>query len=404
MTEGIFIGWKKSPGETVARGDILAEVETDKANMELEAFADGTLLETYAKPGESITVGKVIGIIGNVGETPQKVISGSDLPSAVSQPETVAHSPYEPFVAETAVYGSLPANRQITAAAPAVRKRALEMGIDLGTIRGSGPGGRILLSDLDMTDHPLPPPMKMPGEKANIPEQQGDTPAIAPVGNFTPFSKMRSAIARIVELSWRTIPHVYLSIEADVTEAGEFSRELKDRGLIVTMNDLVLKAVTLALIKFPLLNSSFREGGVMIFPDINLGIAVSLDDGLLVPVLKGCNNLSLRDISVASHDLITRARSGDLSAADMTGGTFTVSNLGMYELSAFSAVILPPQAAILAVAAVRQKIVMKNGVVSPSRVVTLTLSVDHRILDGVYASRFLMELKRLLENPVNLIM
>lgn len=395
MTEGRLVSWKKSVGERVERGEIIAEVETDKATMELEAFASGILVEQRAKPGELVAVGTVIGVIGAAGEAhspaEEKPAPPPDTtwqpaaaePAPGDVPERVMELPEEKAVVAPAVERG-----EIEKASPAVRRMAREWGIDLHLVTGSGPEGRILQEDLERF---------AAQERKPAAAESGSA---APAGEAEPLSRMRSAIARVTTQSWHSIPHFYETIEIDMKEAGEIVRELKGGGSAVSYNDLVIKASAMALGKFPKLNASFVSDGVVVHRTVNIGIAVAVDDGLQVPVLKGCEGLALREIALQAPRLAERARSGKITQEEISGGTFSITNLGMYGIDDFAAVILPPQAAILAVGAVADRPAVRDGHLTVARTMRVTLSCDHRIVDGAYAAQFLGELRRILENPV----
>ena len=450
MTEGRLVSWKKQVGEMVRRGDVLAEVETDKANMELEAFTSGVLLEIRVPAGQPAQVGTVIAVIGSPeekgapaatgagAESKEEGPSGEQAPAAGESPaeteapvEAQAPTPAQaPAAAEQAPEESQapvpapaaptgpsgdetgaagPAGAAAAAhgerAAPVVRRRARELGIDLGQLKGSGPEGRILIQDLEgqqsqpaaapasaaATAPAAPAAPAAPGEKAPDAEEA------------VPLSRLRSAIARTVAESWRSIPHFSVSAEVVMDEAEEVRRQLKGAGLAVTLNDLIVKGVSLTLGQFPRLNASFAAEAITIHSQINIGVAVGVPDGVLVPVIPGCQLLSLQQIALAARGLVELARSGGLSEQQMSGGTFSVSNLGMYGVSQFSAIIYPSQAAVLAIGAVSDAVLARAGVPVCVRLMKLTLSADHRIVDGAYAAEFLAELKNTLENPVRLL-
>jgi pyruvate dehydrogenase E2 component (dihydrolipoyllysine-residue acetyltransferase) len=409
MTEGRLVSWKKSVGDRVERGEIIAEVETDKANMELEAFTSGVLLETKVKSGELVAVGTVIGVIGAAGES--AVAPPASTPSPVEP--TPAH--LSPSFRENISQAGLHPEHLSMApveehhegrAAPAVRRRAREMGVELGLVPGSGPDGRVLMEDVIRFSQITP---VSPGRSAGASTTTGteDSPPEAPSLSLSsgeqPLTRMRAAIARTVTESWRTVPHFYVTVDVIMDEALEVRRELKEGGMQVSLNDFIVKAAALALVKYPSANASFAGDRIATHGEINIGIAVSLPEGLLVPVLRGCTALSLREIASESRRLIDRARCGMLSETDLAGGTFTVSNLGMYGVTGFAAVILPPQAAILAAGAVLEVVVPRKGAPTVARIMKLTISADHRVLDGVSASGFLMCIKGLLESPVQLL-
>ncbi|ABB32970.1 catalytic domain of component of various dehydrogenase complexes [Geobacter metallireducens RCH3] len=413
MTEGRLVSWKKSVGERVERGEIIAEVETDKATMELEAFASGTLAEQRVKPGELVAVGTVIGVIGAGGEippvAPEKPTPSPEEPKP--SPEESKPSPQKaepqptPEATPAAPAGDVPervmelpeekasapappeAERgEGERAAPVVRRMARERGIDLSLVTGSGPEGRILQEDLEryLTEKPAPESAVATGEGA-----EGE-----------PLSRMRGAIARVTSQAWQTIPHFYETVEIAMEEGVEIVRELKGSGNEVTFNDLVVKAAAMALAKYPRLNASFAGDRIVTHCEVNIGIAVAVDDGLLVPVVKGCQGLALKEIALETVRLADRARSGRISQEEISGGTFSISNLGMFGIDEFAAVIFPPQAAILAVGNVADRPVVRDGRVVAAKTMRVTLSCDHRIVDGAYAARFLGEFRRIVEKPV----
>ncbi len=399
MEEGTLISWRKSVGEKVERGDIIAEVETDKANMELEAFVSGVLLETRFKAGDIVPVGTVIALVGEAGEKPPAKSSGEKekKAEAVEKPpveEEKVSAPEEKKPAEK-TEESIPAAAGEEKASPMVRRIAREEGIDLGQVKGTGPEGRVLREDLEKfleerEKTVKEAEVKPAGEKARKSSAEG---------KLEPLSRMRAAIARNVSLSWRTIPHFSVTVSVDMGESEALQRSSRDAGVPLSINDVIVKAVAMALQKFPRLNASFSDEGITLYPEINIGIAVSVEGGLLVPVVRGCEKLSLKEIAAASRDLIDRARQGKISEKEISGGTFAVSNLGMFGVEEFTAVIYPTQAAILAVAAIRDTAVMREGRPSAARMMRLTLSADHRVVDGADAARFLSELKIILENP-----
>jgi len=403
MTEGRLVSWKKGVGDTVARGEIIAEVETDKATMELEAFASGVLVEQRVKIGEMVAVGTVIGVIGAAGEaaatkeeTPPSAPEATWQPPA-PEPEAAAVGGGPERVMELPEAVEPPPlaaaeHPDDTRASPAVRRLAREKGIDLHRVQGSGPEGRILQEDLERFQTGTEVTEKLPAE--------GESAAGPAEGKTEPLSRMRSAIAKVTGEAWRTIPHFYETMEIDMKEAVEVIRELKGGGHAVTFNDLVIKGVAMALAAFPRLNASFAGDRIVLHDAINIGFAVAMDDGLQVPVVKECQRLSLKEIALQAMRLAERARSGAITQEEISGGTFSVSNLGMYGIEEFAAVILPPQAAILAVGAVADRPAVRDGHLVAAKTMRVTLSCDHRVVDGAYGARFLGELKRVVENPV----
>ncbi|HEY6009271.1 MAG TPA: dihydrolipoamide acetyltransferase family protein [Geobacteraceae bacterium] len=413
MTEGRLISWKKGVGEHVDRGEVIAEVETDKANMELEAFGSGTLVEIRVKAGETVSVGTVIAVIGAPDEA---VAVPSTAEAPIPPPAPAVTTTAQPEEPASLAAGDVPERimevpevepgRESVAvaagekASPVVRRLAREMGVDLNLVPGSGPGGRVLREDLEAF-------LAKQGTVAAEAEAKTATPG--PAGEFAemagePLSRMRRAIARTVTEAWHTIPHFSVTVAVQMGEAERVRQELKDAGTSVSINDLIIKAVALALEKYPKVNSSFAEDRIVSHADINIGVAVALDDGLLVPVIAGCQRLALKELAALSRSLSDRARSGKITEADISGGTFSISNLGMFGVEEFMAVIHPPQGAILAVGAILDQPVAREGQLEVARVMRLTLSADHRLVDGADAARFLAEVKRRLENPVTLLL
>jgi pyruvate dehydrogenase E2 component (dihydrolipoamide acetyltransferase) len=418
MTEGRLISWKKSVGEKVERGDIIAEVETDKANMELEAFTSGVLLETRVKPGEMAPVGTVIAIVGEAGESvqmPEKKGVPSPMETEKPQSEPVGDVRDKEALPEPEKTAVEPAGEQAAAekASPMVRRLARERGIDLKLVNGSGPDGRILREDIELflKEKQVKAEVQVEDEKQVKVQVKVEGKALGPEpsipvveGAALPLSRMRAAIARTVSRAWREIPHFTVTVAVDMGEAEEVRRELKVSGTPLSINDLIIKAAALALVKFPQVNNSFAGDRITVNSGINIGLAVSLEEGLVIPVIKGCEGLSLKKIAGRSRELVERAKNGKISEAEIGGGTFSISNLGMFGVEEFMAVIQPPQGAILAVGAVRDEAVVRNGLIAAARIMRVTLSADHRLIDGAYAARFLQELKRVLENPVTMLM
>jgi len=428
MEEGILISWKKSVGEKVARGDILAEVETDKATMELEAFASGVLLEARVKAGEVVPVGTVIGIIGTEAERPTSVDVSAQpgldekdekkekkppviVPEKAPSPEKTASDTGpvdkgtgEPTAQPLKVAASEKDGSGVEKASPMVRRMARDRGIELSQVSGTGPEGRVLKEDLELF-------LAQTEEKQPLGNIADSTMARRTAANqltsleggSEPLTRMRAAIARTVTESWRTIPHFTVTVDIDMGAAEALHKGFKEAGDSVSLNDFVIKSVAKALTAFPRLNASWAEDRIEIHPEINVGVAVTLPDGLLVPVLPNCGNLSLREVARLSHELIESARAGRLTPEKMTGGTFTVSNMGMLGVDGFTAIILPPQAGILAIGTVSDAAVVRHGHLAVARMMKAVLSADHRVVDGAYGAGFMKELKEILENPVRLL-
>ena len=409
MEEGKILKWLKKVGDRIEVGDIIAEVETDKADMEMEALDDGFLTEIRAQEGESAPVGGVIALLGEEAEVgvaptpPARTASSSaSTPPAGRRANAKASQPAAKKVRKIreAAPKKPPARKkdERILASPIVRKIAAERGIELAKVQGSGPGGRIIKQDLEGAEAiPVAAELKTPPASPPV--------ATTPTGRVEPFSRMRATIAKRMADSMREAPHFYITTEIDMSEAVRLRTSLKlsDRvSADVTYTHLLVKAVAVALGRHPRLNASFSGDGRELKDEINIGIAVALDDGLIVPVLHDCQALSLLDIAAQANALVERARTGKPTTQDLSGGTFTISNLGMYPVEHFTAVINPPQAAILATSAIKERPAVRDGQVVISRTMMVTLSCDHRVLDGATGAQFLQELKNLLENPVGL--
>jgi pyruvate dehydrogenase E2 component (dihydrolipoamide acetyltransferase) len=365
MEEGVVVKWCKAEGERVESGDVLAEIETDKAVMDLEAFASGTLRKILVPEGTTVPSGTLIGVIGEPDEDLREILEAAPAPAArASTPPP------------TAVPASAPSGES-GSASPRVRTLAREHGIDLQTIKGSGPGGRIVERDLD----PFLTKKDQPKVKEIL------------------LSQMRKAIVRMTTQSKAPVPHFYVTIEVDMAEGLRMVEESKKppASSPVSINHLIIAAAAQALKQHPGLNAAFAGEVIRVFSTIDIGIAVALEDGLIVPVLRDCGAKSLAQIVESERTLVTRARNRDLSPEEYTGATFLISNLGKFDVESFSAVILPPAAAVLAVGSVREVPVVKDGRVAVGQRLKLTLSCDHRVVDGAAAAQFLETFKRMLE-------
>jgi len=399
MTDGRFIGWRKSVGERVERGEVIAEVETDKAVMELEAFASGVLLKIMATGGETVPVGTVLGLIGEAGE------AASEAPVPPAAPAQEASAPPAPTppaaeipAPETAE--TIQVDEGHEKASPLVRRMAREQAIDLAQVHGSGPEGRVLQEDLAAfasAHGPLPTP---PTSSGVVPEPA--TAAVADVPPASVASAMRQAIGATVARSWREIPHFTVTVEIGMQACREIVHELKGGETAVGYNDMVIKACAVALLRFSGLNA--HAGDAAAEAGVHIGFAVALPDGLLVPVIRHCERLSPPEIARETSRLAERARSGRLTQAEMSAGGFTVSNLGMYGVDEFMALIMPGQVAILAVGAVSERPAVLEGGLVIAPTMRVTLSADHRIVDGAYAAAFLAELRHILEKPLPMFM
>ena len=421
MEEGRILKWLKQPGDRIEIGDIIAEVETDKADMEMEALDEGVLIEILVPEGGMVPVG---GVMARLGAADEIVAADSAAPAPTAEngiaepppPAPTASPPAPPPAPKVRELREIRAQREPTPAeetgrllaSPVVRRMAQELSLDLSQVPGSGPGGRIVKRDLEAytaAQAPLDATAESRAEPQAEPHPEARASADPVAATREPFSRMRATIAKRMSESMREAPHFYLTAEINMSEAVRLRTALKASNRVtedVTYTHLLMKAVALALARHPRLNASFGGDAREYQDHINIGLAVSLDDGLLVPVLHDCDSLSLLEIAAQATALVERARSGKPRAEDLTGGTFTISNLGMLPIEHFTAIINQPQAAILAVGAIKERPVVRDGQVTIASTMLVTLSCDHRILDGVTGGQFLQELKSLLENPVGL--
>jgi len=433
MEEGRIIRWLKQRGDRIAIGDILAEVETDKANMELEAFDEGTLAEIRTPEGESAPVGAVIAVLSEGGvaaEAPPAATTeqGAPKPAAAPAPEArekpAAKAPVPPPEAEARAAEPAPETREAkpapqadpepeeagsrVRASPLARRIARDRGVALDSVAGTGPGGRIVERDVEQASASAP---KRPAA-ADAPSRPRAVAAVArPAAAAAPsrrveLGKMRRTTAKRMAEAKRDIPHFYASSDVAMDECVRLKEglgELEGEYTGLTYTHLVLKAVGVALRRVPEMNASLDDESVVLHDTVHVGLATATDQGLVVPVVRDCDRQPLGALVAQVRGLVERARAGKFAADDLRGGTFTVSNLGMYPVSHFAAVVNPPQAAILAVGTVRAVPVVRDGEVVPGHQMTVTLSCDHRIVDGALAGGFLRELVRLLEAPLALV-
>jgi len=396
MTEGILVRWLKKEGDTVSLGDILAEVETDKATMEMESFEEGVLKEVYVKEGGKIGVGQKIALVlaeGESADAPAAAPAAKSAEAPASAP-AAATAPASTAAAPAAASGSR------VKASPLAKKIAVERGVSLEGVAGSGPGGRVVAKDVPATGSAPASRAAAPSAPAPIKLEKtgGDEKRVE-------LSGMRRVIADRLLASKTQIPHFYLSIEVDAAPLMRLRQEVnaanETAGLgKITVNDFVLLAVARAAHQCPKVNAAWGGDHVMEYGSVNISVAVAVDDGLVTPVVRNAQNLSLREISAAVKDVATRARNKKLKPEEYVGGTITVSNLGAYGIEQFYAIVNPPQAAILAVGAVVKKPVVnaKNEIVVGQRM-SISLSGDHRVVDGAVGAEFLSALRKLVENP-----
>ncbi len=416
MEEGTIARWLKSPGDEIKKGDILAEIETDKATMDLEAYEAGTLQQVLVQEGETVPIGQVVALIGT-GAVAQQPAQPAPAAARAGADGAGASPPEGPPKAEASMQGPVTAESGESGAvktSPLARRMAEEHSIDLSQVQGTGPGGRVVRDDIEdfLEKRGAPPAPAAPAPAAPAPMPAAPPPAAPapaaapPETELVKLSRVQMLIARRLTESKQTIPHFYVSSEVDMTDVLALRQTLNanvgEEGVKVTVNDLIVKACALALEKFPEVNSSLKEDHFVRYKHINIGIAVDAPTGLVVPVIHDTNTKGVRSIARESKALIAKARNNKLTPADLEGGTFSVSNLGMMDASNFIAVINPPQAAILAVAAARKQFVPVDGQPVIRDLMTMTMSTDHRILSGAAVARFLQEVKQLLQNPYSL--
>ncbi len=459
METGKVLRWLKKEGEEVKKGEPLVEIESDKANIEVEAYASGKLNKIVVPEGESAPIGAVIAEIGDGGAAPRTekpAGPGEQAPAAEPEPKAKAVSAEAPkaqaarpeahvaqadkAMAATAQQAAdsggeqyphggpddrtevgaaaqaalsairrpaAPENGERQRVSPVARRLAEEHGVDLRQIQGSGPGGRITKEDVEaaaarVQRQPASAPTAAPAR-----EERQPTPRPKEDVEVVELSKMQTTIAMRLAQSKFSAPHFYVTSEIamdDAVRLRQMFNEAVDRSEAISINDLIVKAVALALTKFPEVNASWADGRIERKRDINIGIAVGLPDRLIVPVLRNADQKSLKDIARESKQLIERARTNKAAAQDYLGNTFSISNLGMYDVDQFTAIINPPDSGILAVGSIEDKAVVKDGQVVPGKRMRVTLSVDHRVFYGVTAAQFLQEVKRLLQSPMALVL
>lgn len=402
MTEGVLVAWLKKVGDVVKSGDIIAEVETDKATMELENYEDGTLLHLGVKEGEAVPVDGIIAIIGEAGVDYQSLLS----PQAAST--AVPAAPVEVPSATAVPAAATSADGRIKAS-PLAKALAKDKGVDLSQIVGSGEGGRIVKKDIDgvsagSTSQPAvsSQPVVIKAEPA--------APAVAAapaVGDFedTPVSQMRKTIARRLSESLFTAPHFYLTMEITMDKAMELRGKINEVSPVkVSFNDMVIKAAALALKQHPAINSAWLGDKIRKYNYVNVGVAVAVDEGLLVPVVRDADKKTLSVIASEVKDMAGKAKDKKLQPKDWEGNTFSISNLGMFGIDEFTAIINPPDSCIMAVGGIKKVAAFKeDGSIYPTNIMKVTLSCDHRVVDGATGSAFLQTFKKLLENPLGML-
>ncbi len=413
MTEGTLAKWLKAEGDTVKAGDVIAEIETDKATMEVEAVDEGVLGKILVPAGtEGVKVNAPIAVLVEPGEAapsgaaPAAAKPAAAAPAAAPSPASVVPAPAAAPVAHSG-------DRSI--ASPLAKRMAAQAGLDLAGIKGSGPQGRIVKADIEAAMNlPAPAAAAAPAPVAAPVAAPRPAPAPAPVIGATtavPNSSMRKVIARRLSESKATIPHFYVAMDIELDALMKLRAELNAQSpkdgpgsFKLSVNDLIIKACGVALRRHPGVNASWTEDAILQFNDVDISVAVAIPDGLITPIVKGADRKGLATISTEMKDLAARAKTGKLKPEEFQGGGFSISNMGMYGVSHFAAIINPPQAGILAVGAGTQRAVVKNGALAIATVMTCNLSVDHRVIDGSLAAEFMATLKGLIENPLSLML
>ncbi|HHG84432.1 MAG TPA: 2-oxo acid dehydrogenase subunit E2, partial [Bacteroidetes bacterium] len=400
MVEGVIVAWHKKVGEEVASGELLAEIETDKATMELESFYDGVLLYTEVEENGAVPVGQLLAIIGDKGEDIAALVAEQKAKAAAAaaggeseeEAEAVAPPMGEAHVAPAEADVSATSDDGRIKASPLAKAMAKERGIALAQVTGTGPEGRIVKRDIEDFKAPAAGTATMPriavGQESYTDE---------------PVSQMRKTITRRLSESKFTAPHFYLTMEIDMENVWTMRKDINEVAPSkISFNDIIIKAVAMALRQHPKVNSSWRGDFIRYSDHIHIGMAVAIDSGLVVPVIRFADTLSFSQISSEAKRLAGLARDRKLQPSDWEGNTFTISNLGMFGIEEFTAIINSPDGGILAIGAIRDVPVVKNGAVVPGKTMRVTMSCDHRVVDGAVGSAFLVTLKQFLESPIRM--
>ena len=421
MKEGVVVKWLMEEGSAVKIGDPVAEIETDKAVVEFESYAEGTLEKILVEEGSKVNVGEPIAIVGDGSNITEEEI--------VEEPaieEEVIVEPEEEIVEEPAIEEEVTVEEpaieeeivkefvaeesgadQIIKASPLAKTLANDNNIDLSNVTGTGPGGRIVKSDvlalIDNVETTEKIKIDLTTETNNAEPQIQNSDTSVKEEN-----KMRAQIARVTQRSKQEVPHYYLSTDINMDKAleirAQINSKLAEQNIKISINDLIMKSVIDTLKKFPVFNSRYENGTTNMNEEINVSIAIALEEGLIMPAIINCNDMDIKQLSIASKDLVDRTKNGKLTSAEYTKGTFSISNLGMFDVNSFLAIILPPQTAMLAVGSVKKvPIVTSDDDIKVSNIMNASLSADHRVTDGAEGAIFLAEIKNNLENPVNLI-
>lgn len=408
MTEGVVAAWLKKVGDSVKSGELIAEIETDKATMEFESFFDGVLLHIGVESGKGAPVNSLLAIIGQAGEDISGLLAGAPAVEEKSAPEpAAAPAPVavpSPAPAPAPVAAPAPVVPKVAAvtnndrvyASPLAKKLADEKGIDLQNVAGSGENGRIVKRDVEHY-HPHP--------NGTVVAAGSRTGLTTETFTDEPVTQMRKTIARRLAESKFTAPHFYLTLDIDMDNAIAFRKSVNNvEGYKISFNDIVVKAVALSLRKHPAVNSAWMGDFIRRNQHVHIGVAVAVDEGLLVPVVRFADNKSFMEISSEVKNFAEKAKTKKLQPSDWEGNTFTISNLGMFGIESFTAIVNPPDSCILAVGGIKEVPVVKNGAIVPGNVMKVTLSCDHRVVDGASGAAFLQSFKECMENPVSMLL
>ena len=421
MTEGNLAKWHKKVGDTVKAGDVIAEIETDKATMEVEAVDEGVVGELLVPEGaQGVKVNAVIARLLEEGEDKAALKTApkpAPAPTPAAPPSAAASKPAAPPAAKASAPAPAPApahgdGADRALASPLARRMATQAGLDLARLKGSGPGGRIVKTDIDAAlkgGAPMRAPATAPARVPTVAPGPGAAQVAALAGNapYTPIphTNMRRTIARRLTEVQQTVPVFFLSVDCEIDALLKARADVNaGTELKISVNDFVIKAAALALRKVPAVNASWSEEAILRWNSVDVSVAVALDDGLITPIIRDADRKGLAQISAEMKDLATRARAGKLKLEEFQGGTFSISNLGMFGVPEFTAVINPPQSSILAVAAGEQRAVVKNGALAVATVMRCTISCDHRVIDGATAAQFMNAFKKHVEVPASMLL
>lgn len=409
MKEGVVVKWLKDVGSSIKIGDPVAEIETDKAVVEFESYAEGTLQEILVEEGTTVNVGDAIAIVGDgsliKSDNTSAPVTNNDIEKDSNEEISISSSD---VVIEEIIPPDSNSDGSKIKVSPLARKLANDNNIDLSSVTGTGPGGRIVkvdilnLIEIDSAALSSSEKIKIDTNISSIDE----IPTVLQESNEG--NKMRAQIARVTQRSKQEVPHYYLSTDINMDKAleirAQINTKLAEQNIKISINDLIIKATVETLKKYPIFNSRYENNNVIINDEINISIAIALDEGLIMPSIINCNDKDISDISLSTKDLVNRTKNGKLTSAEYTKGTFSISNLGMFDVNSFLAIILPPQTSMLAVGSVKKTpVVTKDDSIIISNIMNASLSADHRVTDGAAGALFIGELKNNLENPVNLI-